>query len=615
MKKRGFTLIELLAVIVILAIIALIAVPIVLGVIDKAKRGAFEDSVKVSSRQIELYLFKNNLSKIPSDGVNVKDLDIKSDFTSGKFIEENGVVTAYFIKNKDYCAYGPVDNLLIKKDCNDLDISYPTIDDSKLATTRTSNSITVILSEGFAIDEESGIVKYEINIYDGSTKVDSETLNDIGNVTFEKLTNGKEYKIEVIVTNGNDMTSSATRNVETVTVDKPTYSVSPSSDEKEWATSRTVTINYPEGYTNEYSIDGGETWNPYTEPIVFLQPGTVLARVFDGTNYITGNSQTIKNIDLNAPTLNVTTTLYSKRIDIEAICEDLESEISKIEYSVDNGETWKTDGIKTTYSFTDLEKGQYNVKARCTNGAGIPTTSESISVSTWEKYPTVTLTTEADTVLGQTVIATLIKDENGETPNENYIVTDVMKNTTVLTLEKIGTYLIEASSSDGLANYSNEITVDYDNEYEIEKYIVRMYLFDNGDITVNSGGWGVMWEASGGTPGAATSGGTVSSTLYLTAGSSYKKDMYAKNNIDLTGWNKLVAECTYHNNIGSGWSAIHLYTPGGYYSKDLSMVITTGVGLDVGTNTLDISEINQSARIAFLAARTEWRVSQVYLEK
>ena len=43
-KESGFTLIELLAVIVILAIIALIATPMILGVIDSAKKGAAESS-------------------------------------------------------------------------------------------------------------------------------------------------------------------------------------------------------------------------------------------------------------------------------------------------------------------------------------------------------------------------------------------------------------------------------------------------------------------------------------------------------------------------------------------------------------------------------------------
>lgn len=44
MKNKGFTLIELLAVIVILAIIALIATPMILGVIDTAKKGSAESA-------------------------------------------------------------------------------------------------------------------------------------------------------------------------------------------------------------------------------------------------------------------------------------------------------------------------------------------------------------------------------------------------------------------------------------------------------------------------------------------------------------------------------------------------------------------------------------------
>jgi|GEM_PF-1953251 len=42
--KKGFTLIELLSVIVILAIIALIATPVILGVIETAKKGSFKNS-------------------------------------------------------------------------------------------------------------------------------------------------------------------------------------------------------------------------------------------------------------------------------------------------------------------------------------------------------------------------------------------------------------------------------------------------------------------------------------------------------------------------------------------------------------------------------------------
>ena len=50
-SRKGFTLVELLAVIVILAIIALIATPIILGVIDTARRGSAEASAII--RKIE----------------------------------------------------------------------------------------------------------------------------------------------------------------------------------------------------------------------------------------------------------------------------------------------------------------------------------------------------------------------------------------------------------------------------------------------------------------------------------------------------------------------------------------------------------------------------------
>ena len=45
--KKGFTLIELLAVIIILAIIALIATPIILNVVDDAKKSAAESEANM----------------------------------------------------------------------------------------------------------------------------------------------------------------------------------------------------------------------------------------------------------------------------------------------------------------------------------------------------------------------------------------------------------------------------------------------------------------------------------------------------------------------------------------------------------------------------------------
>ena len=52
-NKKGFTLVELLAVIVILAIILAIAIPGISGIINSAKKGAFESDAKMIVTGIE----------------------------------------------------------------------------------------------------------------------------------------------------------------------------------------------------------------------------------------------------------------------------------------------------------------------------------------------------------------------------------------------------------------------------------------------------------------------------------------------------------------------------------------------------------------------------------
>ncbi|MBP3461255.1 MAG: prepilin-type N-terminal cleavage/methylation domain-containing protein, partial [Bacilli bacterium] len=63
MKNKGFTLIELLAVIVILAIIALIATPIILNMINDARKSASVDS---AYGYIEAIEYSNSMSMLDS---------------------------------------------------------------------------------------------------------------------------------------------------------------------------------------------------------------------------------------------------------------------------------------------------------------------------------------------------------------------------------------------------------------------------------------------------------------------------------------------------------------------------------------------------------------------
>ena len=62
MKKKGFTLIELLAVIVILAVIALIATPLIMNVINDARKNSFKDSAYGVIKAVELKSMRERLN-------------------------------------------------------------------------------------------------------------------------------------------------------------------------------------------------------------------------------------------------------------------------------------------------------------------------------------------------------------------------------------------------------------------------------------------------------------------------------------------------------------------------------------------------------------------------
>ena len=101
MKRKGFTLIELLAVIVILAIIALIATPTILGVIEKARKGASEQSalgyIDAVEKQVAINQVKNeNLINDGTYNVPMTGITVKGESpTKGWLKIEKGMVTNY----------------------------------------------------------------------------------------------------------------------------------------------------------------------------------------------------------------------------------------------------------------------------------------------------------------------------------------------------------------------------------------------------------------------------------------------------------------------------------------------------------------------------------------
>ena len=111
MRKKGFTLIELLAVIVILAVIALIATPLIMGVINNARKNSFKDSAYGIMKAVELKAMEAEQDPTTTGGPY--KINVTTDYInySGEKptkgwakVDSDGNVTLY-MTNDTYWAY------------------------------------------------------------------------------------------------------------------------------------------------------------------------------------------------------------------------------------------------------------------------------------------------------------------------------------------------------------------------------------------------------------------------------------------------------------------------------------------------------------------------------
>lgn len=391
-KKYGFTLIELLAVIVILSVIALITTPLILNVINDAKKSAAVDSAYEYLKAVE---YSGSISEITSnsglsDGIyKVSDLADKVNVkgtkpTYGTITIEKGVaVKANLCINGYIVSYDGNKAESISNCTETEDTTGPDIIIGKIKGTTSSLTINFI-----ANDNETGIK---------STKCfysTDESYNLEGKIEDNacKLTNLNDntlynYKIEAINNGGikSEVTGSATTgNFESIEIE-----ISPS----DWSSSKTVTIKgSTSGATLEYKIVNGTTvkqdWTTYTGEITIdwasnvNTPTYIYARLNDGVNISETSNFTITKIDVTEPEASLSATTYTDQVMLNATCTDLESGISKYEYSKDNGTTWVSNGTNSTYVFKDLNtETNYIFKVRCTNNVSL-TKEESITKTT-----------------------------------------------------------------------------------------------------------------------------------------------------------------------------------------------------------------------------------------
>ena len=111
MKEKGFTLIELLAVIVILAVIALITTPMIMGVINEARRGSLERTYENIEHAAELYFFDKYEGKLEEDLMTIPMSELKSmvkNYTSD--MESESVIVSNKVKDIDFYYTGRDNN-------------------------------------------------------------------------------------------------------------------------------------------------------------------------------------------------------------------------------------------------------------------------------------------------------------------------------------------------------------------------------------------------------------------------------------------------------------------------------------------------------------------------
>ena len=179
-RKKGFTLIELLAVIVILAIIAVVTIPMIMNVIEKAKKGALEDSAYGLIESANLY-YSENVKEITSP--------VTFDYANGEQISESKLKYKGKIENGKLILN--TDGKVVLCIDNGKNYAYKELSDNKVTTGNGTCSYDgetgtfEILSDVESLNREKRELEEEIT-----------RLSSIGNATAEDILEGKTALVQ-----------------------------------------------------------------------------------------------------------------------------------------------------------------------------------------------------------------------------------------------------------------------------------------------------------------------------------------------------------------------------------------------------------------------------------
>mgnify|MGYP004564110875 CR=1 FL=1 len=313
-NKKGFTLIELLAVIIILAVIALIATPIVLNVVDNARKSANKDSAYGLLNSAKLYYMESLLDESKSLSGN---LIYKINVSGRK--PNSGTV---YINSKGEIAIAVVyDKVCFTKNYEDADLTESDdIENCIVTVPRELYKDTVL--NGADPELKDNLVAVTINT-DGTVKkadIYSEWYN-YTNKTWANavLLNGNDtYNVGDTIEENNikayyvwiprykyqifyDGTNATSKQLINIVFENKDTTKSTSTTKGEWLTHPAFTFGDDELngiWVGKFELTGSTT-NPTIKPNVTDLKSNVSA-LFTTTKKLSTNSSMIKNIEWGA---------------------------------------------------------------------------------------------------------------------------------------------------------------------------------------------------------------------------------------------------------------------------------------------------------------------------
>ena len=192
MKNKGFTLIELLGVIVVLAVIAIITTPVILGVIEKSKKGALQSSgyglveagilyhAEYQNSQTVRFDIKNNQIRTKEEN----KIDYKGSIKDGTILINNQGEVTVCINDGKYAAYKNYkDNKIIvvdQKTCTVPENNYIVYLDNEstikeMTNAEITSAITKLTERVNQLEEENKKLREQ----NGDTEINSTITNSI----------------------------------------------------------------------------------------------------------------------------------------------------------------------------------------------------------------------------------------------------------------------------------------------------------------------------------------------------------------------------------------------------------------------------------------------------